>query len=191
MSSTPLRIHVGGILGPMTWRRKLLAVALAAITLLALMPASSAKAAEYFPAEYFPYVSNQASNKCLDLEDYGFGRFFQQYQCQGTANQRFQFVKDPNLNSWEIKPSQYLSSNECLDIENYGQGTRVQRYPCRLSANQRWELTFLPGNVFQARSLAYPYKCLDAADWGAGLQVQVYPCHGGFNQRWVLSQGGV
>ena len=130
---------------------------------------------------------NSYSGKCMDLEDWGAGRYVQQYPCHQRANQVWQFVGDPNNPTvYEIKPNQYLDRNECLDVEHNGVGPYTQRYPCHLGGNQRWLAWDGNGSTFRLSPLSDLGKCLDAADWGEGLRVQIYPCHTGANQRWYL-----
>jgi hypothetical protein len=137
------------------------------------------------------YLENYFSYKCLDLENWGSGRYVQQYPCHYGDNQLWQFVEDPGwLGTYEIKPIQYTRNglNECLDVENWGTGVYTQRYPCHLGNNQRWQIyDYNSGTLtFTVRPVSDLGKCLDASDWGRGVRVQIYPCHGGTNQLWRL-----
>lgn len=151
----------------------------------------SANASKGVVGNYF--LENYYSYKCLDLENWGSGRFVQQYPCHYGENQTWQFVEDPNwLGTYEIKPLQYTRNglNECLDVENWGTGPYTQRYPCHLGNNQRWQIHDYNSSTltFSVRPVSDLGKCLDASDWGRGVRVQIYPCHGGTNQRWRLFQ---
>ncbi|MFI7698987.1 RICIN domain-containing protein [Nonomuraea sp. NPDC049480] len=132
------------------------------------------------------YLQNLASGKCLDLENWGTGRYIQQYSCHGGSNQVWRVTYDAGNGWYEIKP--WDRPNECADVENYGRGPWVQRYPCQLSDNQKWffEVSSMQSGI-RIRSAMAGYRCLDASDYGTGVRMQAYPCGYQANQWWLFA----
>ncbi|MEU7913614.1 non-reducing end alpha-L-arabinofuranosidase family hydrolase, partial [Microbispora bryophytorum] len=153
-----------------------LATALATVLAVAVvwaMPASAAAA---------PLVSAQ-SGRCLDVTGNtdALGTGLQIYDCNGQANQAFEFTSSGELRTF--------NGTRCVDA--YGQGTtngtQVVIWSCNGQNNQKWHLNG-DGTITGTQS----GLCLDVSNYGTanGSVVQLWACHGQANQKWTTSGGG-
>ncbi|MEU7888438.1 non-reducing end alpha-L-arabinofuranosidase family hydrolase [Microbispora bryophytorum] len=153
-----------------------LATALATVLAVAVvwaMPASAAAA---------PLVSAQ-SGRCLDVTGNtdALGTGLQIYDCNGQANQAFEFTSSGDLRTF--------NGTRCVDA--YGQGTtngtQVVIWSCNGQNNQKWRLNS-DGTITGVQS----GLCLDVSNYGTanGSVVQLWACHGQANQKWTTSGGG-
>ncbi|MEU8278619.1 non-reducing end alpha-L-arabinofuranosidase family hydrolase, partial [Microbispora bryophytorum] len=179
MDSPPIRVTSGRRRSPVSAGVRfvtVLATALATVLAVAVvwaMPASAAAA---------PLVSAQ-SGRCLDVTGNtdALGTGLQIYDCNGQANQAFEFTSSGDLRTF--------NGTRCVDA--YGQGTtngtQVVIWSCNGQNNQKWRLNS-DGTITGVQS----GLCLDVSNYGTanGSVVQLWACHGQANQKWTTSGGG-
>ncbi|MEV4456428.1 non-reducing end alpha-L-arabinofuranosidase family hydrolase [Microbispora sp. NPDC049633] len=175
MDSPPIRMTSGRRRSPVGVGVRLVAVlaALVAATATWAVPASAAPA---------PLVS-AASGRCLDVAGNtdALGTALQIYDCNGQANQGFEFTSAGELRTF--------NGTRCVDAYNMGttNGTKVVIWSCNGQNNQKWRQNSDGTIVGVASGL-----CLDVVGAGTanGSQVQLYSCWGGDNQKWSIRGGG-
>ena len=124
-----------------------------------------------------PLVS-AASGRCLDVAGNtdATGTALQIYDCNGQANQAFEFTSAGELRTF--------NSTRCVDAydNQTAPGTKVQIWTCNGGANQQWKQQS-DGSVKGTQS----GLCLDVkgAATANGTAVQLYTCNGQTNQRWT------
>ncbi|WP_318272175.1 non-reducing end alpha-L-arabinofuranosidase family hydrolase [Microbispora triticiradicis] len=149
--------------------------ALATVLAAALVSAAPASAAAA------PLVG-VGSGRCLDVvgNTDALGTGLQIYDCNGQANQAFEFTSSGDLRTF--------NGTRCVDA--YGQGTangtKVVIWSCNGQANQKWRLNS-DGTITGVQS----GLCLDVSNYGTanGSPVYLWTCHGGTNQKWTTSGG--
>ncbi|MET8155475.1 lectin [Sphaerisporangium sp. NPDC005289] len=145
-------------------------MALLAATLLWSVPASAATA---------PLVS-AASGRCLDVRGNvdTQGSAMQIYDCNGQANQAFEFTSAGELRTF--------NGTRCLDAYNAqtSNGTQVVIWSCNGQNNQKWRQNS-NGSITGVQS----GLCLDVNGGGTanGTAVILWTCNGQSNQRWTTS----
>ncbi|MFG3644276.1 PQQ-dependent sugar dehydrogenase [Micromonospora sp. NPDC047762] len=169
-------MRVVALSNPRRPRRRLLPVAMAAVTLLSLavgVPASAAAPST---------VVGVASGRCLDVVGNvrTAGAGINIYDCNGQANQAWTFTSSGELRVYD--------DTMCLDV--VGQDTTapaaLQINNCTGGANQRWRTTTL-GTIVGVQS----GLCLDVNGAGTAnsTTVGLWTCNGQSNQRWTTSFG--
>ncbi|MEN3534925.1 non-reducing end alpha-L-arabinofuranosidase family hydrolase [Microbispora sp. ZYX-F-249] len=175
MDSPPIRVTSGRRRSPVGVGVRIVAVlaALVAATATWAVPASAAPA---------PLVS-VASGRCLDVAGNtdALGTALQIYDCNGQANQGFEFTSAGELRTF--------NGTRCVDAYNMGttNGTKVVIWSCNGQNNQKWRQNADGTIVGVASGL-----CLDVVGAGTanGSQIQLYSCWGGDNQKWSIRGGG-
>jgi hypothetical protein len=158
--------------------RRLLAVAIAVVAVLAGTTALPASASDYHPI----YVHHD--NRCLDADvgtDTHNGTNVQIWNCNGWDNQNWYWQDDFTIHSGH--------DGRCLDEDINGgthNGSNVQIWDCNGQNNQGWEL-WSDGTI---RS-RHDGRCLDEDVGGPdptwnGTNVQVWDCNGANQQAWTL-----
>lgn len=156
------------------------AAALAAAA-LAVLPATSASAAESGPG-----AVRGLGGKCLDVRasNSANGSAVQIYDCNGSGAQQWTFNDNPGTVGGTMK-----ALGKCLDVASSGTADRtpVQLWDCNDSGAQKW--VYYQGDV-----LVNPQsgKCLDVPGGNAsnGTQVQIYTCNYTDSQKWTRPSGG-
>ncbi|SDJ51790.1 lipase [Microbulbifer yueqingensis] len=128
------------------------------------------------------------SGLCLDVpfSSTSNGKQLQQWSCNGTAAQQFDFVY-AGAGRYEIIN---VNSGKCVDIyRGYtSNGTDVQQYSCNQGSNQRFLVEGTGDGEFLIKSALSGNKPIDVSgvsmDDGAGIHL--WDEHGGDNQKWVL-----
>ncbi|MEU6341132.1 RICIN domain-containing protein [Streptomyces sp. NPDC046977] len=119
-----------------------------------------------------------ASHLCIDVTDANGGKGkdgtpLQIWNCNGQANQKWEFASDGTLRSLGL----------CMDVAwgSHENGTVIQLANCHGSAAQQFRLS-------AAGDLVNPDadKCVDVLDegTGAGTRLQLWTCNGQRNQKW-------
>lgn len=129
------------------------------------------------------------SGKCLDIARASLsnGGGVQQYACNGTNAQRFQFVNVAN-DLYEIRN---VNSNKCLDVSgaSVSNGAKVQQYSCNGTSAQRWAIQALGNGQYRVMPQTAANKCLDVSGGSAsnGAAVQQWTCNGTAAQLFTLA----
>ena len=136
------------------------------------------------PAQYGGLIRNLNSLKCIDV----FGSStdknanVQQYNCNGGANQRWEFV---GLSSGQ-SAIRNVNSGLVLDVagDSKANGANVQQFPWNGGKNQRWT-TRGSNNNFELVNVNSG-KCMEVQGGGKGNNVNIVQsqCNGKKNQRW-------
>jgi hypothetical protein len=88
---------------------------------------------------------NWNSGGCLDVHESGTGNFtnVDQYQCNGTAAQKFFLVQTGTLNSIPVVELVNWNSDKCVEVyESQTQnGANVDQYQCNSTNTQAWLFT--------------------------------------------------
>lgn len=127
------------------------------------------------------------SNKCVDVagQSPDDGAALQQYECNGTAAQKFRLIQNPS----GALSLQNINSGKCLDIENMSQqnGAVLQQWGCGGTGNQSLNLNAQGDGSYQI-SFAHSNKCLDvpAANPASGVHLHQWDCTGSPQQKWLL-----
>ncbi|MFJ7154398.1 RICIN domain-containing protein [Streptomyces sp. NPDC101118] len=154
----------------------------AALTLLALVPASAQAAASRTTAGARPSVFppdghvgrlvNVGSGKCLEIADgsHADGARAQQWDCVGVRHQSWRWVLvGVAYDQWEQEWHSYRLVNEesglCLEIADFSRadGARAQQWQCANAASQIWSVPY----AHHRRTLVYNNhsgKALEIAD---------------------------
>ncbi len=135
--------------------------------------------------EYAGLVRNRNSQRCLDVGSASrvAGGKIQQYNCEGRANQQWQFVA-VGRGEYAIRN---VNSGLCLDVilASQANGAAIQQYPWNSGANQRWRLNNAASGtqIINVNS----GKCLDVSGQARGNAPLVQQdCRGGASQRWEI-----
>ena len=118
------------------------------------------------------------SQRCLDVAGNTdtAGTALQIWDCNGQANQAFEFTSAGELRTF--------NSTRCVDAydNQTAPGTKVQIWTCNGGANQKWQQQS-DGSIKGTQS----GLCLDVkgAATANGTAVQLYTCNGQTNQRWT------
>jgi hypothetical protein len=121
-------------------------------------------------------VRGVGSNRCLDVPNQatGNGTLLQIYDCNGGANQAWNYLSDGELQVY---------GGKCLDVPGHATaaGTRVDIWDCNAGANQQWNLNS-DGTVVGRES----GLCLDVTGAGTAnaTAVEIWTCTGTGNQKW-------
>jgi hypothetical protein len=112
----------------------------------------------------------------------------QQYTCNGTGAQQYDFVYVGN-SQYEIHNA---NSGLCLDLagSNTNNGTAVQQYTCNGTGAQHWTVSGNGEGSVTIRS-SYNYnKVVDVsgASLSAGAKLQIYDSNGGGNQHYQMTK---
>lgn len=161
---------------PWRSRPRMLAAAVAAVTLLTVaigVPASAAGPST---------VVGAASGRCLDVvgNSRTAGAGINIYDCNGQANQAWTLTAAGELRVYD--------ATMCLDV--VGRDTTapaaLQIYGCNGGDNQRWRIN-ADGTIIGVQS----GLCLDVTGAGTanGTLVGLWTCNGQANQRWTTSLG--
>jgi Ricin-type beta-trefoil lectin domain/Protein of unknown function (DUF3011) len=142
--------------------------------------------------QYGGLIRNVNSQKCVDVANGSRSprANVQQFECNGGANQRWEFVSVGN-GQYAIRSQ---NSGMVLDVadQSRARGANVQQYPWNGGANQRWRSQG-PNNNFVLINVNSG-KCLDVTggDQRNGANIIQWDCNGGLNQRWYAgySMGG-
>jgi hypothetical protein len=129
------------------------------------------------------------AGKCVDVSNSGTadGTNVQQWGCNGTNAQRWQFINVAN-DIYEIRT---LVNGKCLDVSGSGtaDGTNVQEWSCNGSVAQRWRAVALGNARYQLMPQTAANKCLDVSGSGTadGTNVQQWTCNGTVAQSFTLA----
>ncbi|WP_345533358.1 non-reducing end alpha-L-arabinofuranosidase family hydrolase, partial [Microbispora amethystogenes] len=175
MHSPPIRSAAG------RWRSHVTVAARVSAALVTVLAAALVSAGPASAAAA-PLVG-VGSGRCLDVvgNTDAQGTGLQIYDCNGQANQAFEFTSSGDLRTF--------NGTRCVDA--YGQGTangtKVVIWSCNGQANQKWRLNS-DGTITGVQS----GLCLDVSNYGTtnGSPVYLWTCHGGTNQKWTTSGGG-
>jgi hypothetical protein len=135
-------------------------------------------------SQYGGLLRNVNSQKCIDVFGSSTNKNanIQQYNCNGGANQRWEFIELGN-GQFAIRNS---NSRLVMDVagDSRGNGANVQQFPWNGGANQRW-ITRGSNNNFEIVNVNSG-KCLDVLGGGTGNNVNIVQmqCSGRRNQRW-------
>ncbi|KAA9374789.1 alpha-L-arabinofuranosidase [Microbispora cellulosiformans] len=174
MHSPPIRSAAG------RWRSHVTVAARVSAALVTVLAAALVSAGPASAAAA-PLVG-VGSGRCLDVvgNTDAQGTGLQIYDCNGQANQAFEFTSSGDLRTF--------NGTRCVDA--YGQGTangtKVVIWSCNGQANQKWRLNS-DGTITGVQS----GLCLDVSNYGTtnGSPVYLWTCHGGTNQKWTTSGG--
>ncbi|MDX3076791.1 ricin-type beta-trefoil lectin domain protein [Streptomyces sp. NPDC088354] len=119
-----------------------------------------------------------ASQRCIDVTDANDGKGkdgtpLQIWNCNGRANQKWEFASDGTLRALGL----------CMDVAwgSHENGAVIQLANCHDSGAQQFRLS-------AAGDLVNPQadKCVDVVDegTGAGTRLQLWTCNGQSNQKW-------
>jgi hypothetical protein len=123
------------------------------------------------------------SNRCLDVSGNvdTLGTAMQIWDCNGQANQQFEFTSAGELRTF--------NGTRCLDAYDNGTapGTAAIIWSCNGQQNQKWRMNS-DGSITGVQS----GLCLDVDHAGTanGSKVILWTCNGQTNQRWSGSTGG-
>lgn len=146
-------------------------------------------------AAQITYLKAVHSLKCLDVQNGATnnGARIQQYSCNGTGSQQWEFVYaggSARING-QVVNYYYLvnpQSGKCLDVEggSTNNGARVQLWDCNSTGAQKWGLY----DNFWTSSLTFinerSGKCLDVSAWDRnnGAWIHQWDCTWKNNQKW-------
>ncbi|MGE5451887.1 MAG: RICIN domain-containing protein [Acidobacteriota bacterium] len=133
-------------------------------------------------------VTNLNSSKCLDVPNSSTSDSvqLQQYTCNGTAAQQYDFVYVGN-SLYEVVNA---NSGKCVDVRggSTANGTAVQQYTCNHSSSQRFYATGVGDGTFWLKAAvngASPVE-IAAASTADSAKAQIWSNTGGANQKWKL-----
>ena len=125
-------------------------------------------------------VINKASGKCVDAKAAGTGdgTVIQQYTCNGTAAQQYQFV--PTSGGY-LRINNHGNSAEVLDVTNVSTADNapIQTWTYGGGNNQQWQAVAESGGYYHFVN-RNSGKCLDTpgASTADGVQLVQYTCNG-------------
>ncbi|WP_346836715.1 RICIN domain-containing protein [Microbulbifer sp. SAOS-129_SWC] len=128
------------------------------------------------------------SGLCLDVPSSSTanGKQLQQWGCNGTAAQQFDFIY-AGSGQYEVIN---VNSGKCIDIywSQTGNGTPVQQYSCNQGSNQRFLVEGTGNGAFLIKSALSGNKPIDVSDvsMDAGAKIHLWDERGGDNQKWTL-----
>ncbi|KUJ84512.1 hypothetical protein AWR36_002230 [Microbulbifer flavimaris] len=128
------------------------------------------------------------SGLCLDVpySSTSNGKQLQQWSCNGTAAQQFDFIYAGG-GEYEIINA---NSGKCVDIyRSYtSNGTDVQQYSCNQGTNQRFLIEGTGEGDFLIKTALSGNKPVDVSNvsMDEGAKIHLWDEHGGENQRWAL-----
>ncbi|HET8694477.1 MAG TPA: RICIN domain-containing protein [Aquabacterium sp.] len=134
-------------------------------------------------------VTNLNSNKCLDVPSSSTANSvqLQQYTCNGTAAQQYDFVYVGN-SQYEIVNA---NSGKCVDVSGSStlNGTWVQQYTCNHGTNQRFYASGVGDGSFWLKTALNGTSVVDVsgASTADGAKTILYNNTGGNNQKWRLT----
>jgi len=173
-------------------RRRRLALAMAAVavtfagTCIALLSASPASAA-VVPNTWYTIV-NANSGKCVDAAAAGTanGTAVQQFTCNGTTAQQWQFQTTSNGN---FRVNNFNAVSQVWDVTGVStaDSAKIQLWSYGGGNNQQWAANQQAGGSFTFTSLNSG-KCLDVAGASTadGVQLQQFTCNGTAAQSYNL-----
>jgi hypothetical protein len=132
-------------------------------------------------------ITSRASDKCLDVANYGQGRKanIQQWSCAGQNNQLWDIVTVGN----GLYAIYSVASGMVLDVEGESRrnGANVQQFRWNSGGNQKWRISRVSGDYYQIIN-ARSGKCLDLANGSDadGANIQQWSCARQRNQQWRL-----
>lgn len=136
-------------------------------------------------------VISKNSGKCLSLpggsSDDAAGSPLQQWTCQGSTSQEFEFTGVPNGYKVSVR-----SSSMQMDVAGgppaVWNGVNIIQFPYWGGSNEIWNLTDM-GNGYFTLKPRNSGLCLDVAgiSQADGARIQQYSCNGGDNQKWSFT----
>ncbi|HET9957066.1 MAG TPA: RICIN domain-containing protein, partial [Polyangiaceae bacterium] len=129
------------------------------------------------------------TGKCADIfnSSTADGGNLQQFTCNGTNAQRFQFINIAN----DIYEIRNVNSNKCLDVDNSGtaDGTNIRQWTCNGSNAQRWAVQALGNGQYRLMPQTAANRCLDVSNSGTadGTNIQQWTCNGSAAQTLTLA----
>jgi hypothetical protein len=136
--------------------------------------------------------TNTAPGECVDVNggSAANGANVQQYQCNGSAAQRWQLTNVIN-NVYELRA---VSSGKCLDVNGGSplDSANVQQWECNGTLAQHWAIRALGNGNYRLAPQSGAAECLDV-DGGSGANgrnVQQWACNGTLAQTFTLGLDG-
>ncbi|MGL1900657.1 MAG: RICIN domain-containing protein [Fibrobacterales bacterium] len=121
-------------------------------------------------------IVNVNSDKCVDVKAAGtdYGENVQQWDCNGTGAQKWEFIKVDD--TYEIKN---VNSGLLLDVAWGGSNENVQQWGDVNSSSQRWRVERFADGIISLRPQSDFTECLDveARSTTSGANIQSYPCN--------------
>jgi Ricin-type beta-trefoil lectin domain len=179
--------------GPPGGHRRVLALGLAGAMLAALglaVTAAPGAQADTVPSGWTTVV-NKTSGKCIDARaaSAANGTAVQQYTCNGTVAQQWQFVATSNGN---VRVNSEVNAASSWDVTNVStaDSAPIQLWTYSGGTNQQW-LPVSEGSGWYHFVNANSGKCLDvpAASTADSVQLAQYTCNGTGAQSFSLGTG--
>jgi hypothetical protein len=133
-------------------------------------------------------VVGLGSGKCVDARSAASadGTVIQQYTCNGTQAQNFQF--QPTSGAW-VRINSRLNSAQTLDVTNVStaDGAPIQLWVYSNGNNQQWQPVAEAGGSYHFVN-RHSGKCLTATGSADSTQLVQYTCNGSPSQSFSLTQ---
>lgn len=159
-------------------RRRLSAVVVAMVALVApLLQASAAEAAYGLPNHFYANIYNGYTRSCVNVrsDSTQAGAWIQEYWCDGTGASDFYFATTGVDGVYEILGEH---SNLCItpNGSNPHDGTPLVQWYCVGAASQQWKLLPAGGGTFEFYNLATGL-CLTEPDGNGWTILQIKACY--------------
>ena len=136
-------------------------------------------------------IVNRNSRKCLEVGggSSADGAGVNQWQCLGTAHQRWELESDPG-GGYRIMN---LDSGKCLDVAAFSEadGGVIHQWTCTGETNQAWWIESAGSGYFTIRSV-FSEKDMEIGGFGAanGATANQWTYLEGPNQEWIIRPAG-